>query len=30
VRAGDIAAVVGLKEATTGETLLRPAEDHRS
>ena len=30
VRAGDIAAAVGLKEATTGDTLCDPNEDHHA
>ncbi len=28
IRAGDIAACVGLKEVTTGETLCDPSADH--
>ena len=30
VRAGDIAAAVGLKEATTGDTLCDPQHDHHA
>ena len=30
VHAGDIAAAVGLKEATTGDTLVRSEQDHHS
>ncbi len=30
VRAGDIAAAVGLRDYTTGDTLTEPAEDHHA